>query len=113
MLDWLKKMNVEHPEFWKEYVSKFEKKSSRFVVLSTETSGLSPVKDVIFSIGAFAVVDNSLYIGDNFEVVLLQYKFFHDNGLMNEFLVESKMKKLSEPEAIQSFIEFIGNGTPY
>lgn len=109
MLDWLKKMNVEHPEFWKEYVSKFEKKSSRFVVLSTETSGLSPVKDVIFSIGAFAVVDNSLYIGDNFEVVLLQYKFFHDNGLMNEFLVESKMKKLSEPEAIQSFIEFIGN----
>lgn len=109
MLDWLKKMNVEHPEFWKEYVSKFEKKSSRFVVLSTETSGLSPVKDVIFSIGAFAVVDNSLYIGDNFEVVLLQYKFFHDNGLTNEFLVESKMKKLSEPEAIQSFIEFIGN----
>lgn len=109
MLDWLKKMNVEHPEFWKEYVSKFEKKSSRFVVLSTETSGLSPVKDVVFSIGAFAVVDNSLYIGDNFEVVLLQYKFFHDNGLTNEFLVESKMKKLSEPEAIQSFIEFIGN----
>jgi 3-methyladenine DNA glycosylase AlkC len=38
MLDWLKNINKEHPEFWKNYVSKFDKKSTRFVVLSTETS---------------------------------------------------------------------------
>jgi DNA polymerase-3 subunit epsilon len=37
MLDWLKNINKEHPEFWKNYVSKFDKKSTRFVVLSTET----------------------------------------------------------------------------
>jgi DNA polymerase-3 subunit epsilon len=79
------------------------------VVLSTETSGLNPDKDVILSIGSFAVIDNSIVIGDNFEAILLQYKFFHDNGLSNEFLVESKMKKLGEPEAIKLFIEFIGN----
>jgi DNA polymerase-3 subunit epsilon len=109
MLDWLKNINKEYPDFWKTYVSKFEKKSSRFVVLSTETSGLNPDKDVILSIGSFAVIDNSIVIGDNFESVLLQYKFFHDNGLSNEFLVESKMKKLGEPEAIKLFIEFIGN----
>ena len=109
MLDWLKNINKEYPDFWKTYVSKFEKKSSRFVVLSTETSGLNPDKDVILSIGSFAVIDNSIVIGDNFEAVLLQYKFFHDNGLSNEFLVESKMKKLGEPEAIKLFIEFIGN----
>lgn len=109
MLDWLKNINKEYPDFWKTYISKFENKSSRFVVLSTETSGLNPDKDVILSIGSFAVIDNSIVIGDNFEAVLLQYKFFHDNGLTNEFLVESKMKKLSEPEAIKLFIEFIGN----
>ena len=109
MLDWLKNINKEYPDFWKTYVSKFEKKSSRFVVLSTETSGLNPDKDVILSIGSFAVIDNSIVIGDNFEAILLQYKFFHDNGLSNEFLVESKMKKLGEPEAIKLFIEFIGN----
>jgi DNA polymerase-3 subunit epsilon len=34
MLDWLKNINKEHPEFWKNYVSKFDKKSTRF----TETS---------------------------------------------------------------------------
>ena len=109
MLDWLKNINKEYPEFWKTYVSKFEKKSSRFVILSTETSGLNPDKDVILSIGSFAIIDNSIVIGDSFEAVLLQYKFFHDNGLSNEFLVESKMKKLGEPDAITLFIEFIGN----
>ena len=109
MLDWLKNINKEYPEFWKTYLSKFDKKSSRFVVLSTETSGLNPVKDVILSIGSFSVIDNSIVIGDSFEAVLLQYKFLHDNGLSNEFLVESKMKKLGEAEAIKLFIEFIGN----
>ncbi|WP_291104143.1 MULTISPECIES: 3'-5' exonuclease [unclassified Flavobacterium] len=109
MLDWIKNINKEYPEFWKEYVSKFDKKSKRFVVLSTETSGLNPSKDVIVSIGSFAVVNNSILIGDSFETVLLQYKFFHDNGLTNEFVVESKMKKLGEPDAIQALIEFIGN----
>ncbi len=109
MLNWLKNVNKEHPEFWKTYLSKFEKKSDRFVVLSTETSGLNPNTDVITSIGSFAVINNTIFIGDNFEAILLQYKFFHDNGLTNEFVVESKMKKIGEPEAIQAFIEFIGN----
>ncbi|MFV8332944.1 PolC-type DNA polymerase III [Flavobacterium sp. GSP14] len=109
MLDWLKNINKEHPEFWKNYVSKFDKKSTRFVVLSTETSGMNAEKDVILSIGSFAVIDNSIVIGDSFEAVLLQYKFLHDNGLSNDFLVESKIKKLGEPEAITSLIEFIGN----
>jgi DNA polymerase-3 subunit epsilon len=109
MLDWLKHINKEYPEFWKTYLAKFDKKSTRFVVLSTETSGLNPVKDVILSIGSFAVVDNSILIGDSFETVLLQYKFLHDNGLSNEFIVESKMKKLGETEAIQTLIEYIGN----
>jgi DNA polymerase-3 subunit epsilon len=109
MIDWLKNINKEHPEFWKEYLSKFDKKSKRFVILSTETSGLNPAKDVILSIGSFAVVDNSIIIGDSFEAVLLQYKFLHDNGLSNEFIVESKMKKLGEPEAIKLLIDYIGN----
>ena len=109
MLDWLKNINKEYPEFWKTYLSKFDKKSSRFIVFSTETSGLNPLKDVILSIGSFSVIDNSIVIGDSFEAVLLQYKFLHDNGLSNEFLVESKMKKLGESEAIKLLIEFIGN----
>ena len=109
MLDWLKNINKEYPDFWKVYVSKFDTKSSRFVVLSTETTGLNPKNDVILSIGCFSVVNNSILIGDNFEAVLTQYKYFHDNGITTAFLAENTVKKTSEPEALKAFLEFIGN----
>ena len=109
MLDWLKNINKEYPEFWKTYLSKFDQKSKRYVVFTTETSGLNPEKDVILSIGSFAIVNNKIYIGDSFEAILLQYKYYSDNGLSNEFILESKMKKLNEPDAIHAFIDYIGN----
>ncbi len=109
MLDWLKNINKEYPDFWKDYLNKFETKPNRFVVLSTETSGLNPNKDVILSLGAFSVVDDSIVIKDNFESVLLQYKFLQDNGLSNEFIIESKMIKMQEPEALEAFVNFLGN----
>ena len=109
MLDWLKNINKDYPEFWKAYLSKFEQKSNRFVVLSTETSGLSLSKDVILSMGAFSIINDSIIIADSFETVIAQYKFFHDNGISNEFTVETKMKKMGEPDGIQALVEFIGN----
>ncbi|MBF4515897.1 3'-5' exonuclease [Flavobacterium sp. ANB] len=109
MLDWIKNINKEHPDFWKDYVTKFETKPNRFVVLSTETSGLNPDKDVILSLGAFSIVDDSVIIKDSFESVLLQTKFLQDNNISNEFIIESKMIKMEEAEAIEKFINFIGN----
>jgi DNA polymerase-3 subunit epsilon len=35
----------------------------------------------------------------------------HDNGLSNEFIIKSTQPKLGEREAIQAFIEYIGNAT--
>ncbi len=109
MIGWIKNINKEYPEFWKAYLSKFEKKSNRFVIICTETTGLSPNKDVILSIGSFSVINNSILIGDSFETIIAQYKFFQDNGISNEFTIESKMKKLTEFQGIQTFIEFIEN----
>ena len=109
MLDWLKQINKDTPDFWKAYLTKFGKKSNRYVVLSTETSGMNLSKDVILSIGAFAIVDDNIYIKDSFEAVLLQYKFLHDNHLSNEFIIESTLPKLAEVEAIKAFIDYIGN----
>ena len=109
MLDWLKNINKEYPDFWKNYLNKFETKPNRFVVISTETSGLNPDKDVILSIGSFAIMDNSIIIQDSFEAVLLQHKYFQENGLSNEFIIESKMKKLDEADAIQELIDYVGN----
>jgi DNA polymerase-3 subunit epsilon len=109
MLEWIKNINKDYPEFWKLYLAKFETKSNRYVILNTETTGLNPRKDVILSFGAIGVTDDIIRIGDNFEVVILQYKYLHDNGLSNEFLIESKMAKLAEPQAIQSLVDYIGN----
>ena len=111
MLDWLKNINKDYPDFWKVYLSKFEKKTSRFVVLSTETTGLDYKKDVILSISAFAIENNTILIGDSFELVLLQYIYNHDNGISNEFIIESKQPKLLEPQAIQAFVDYLGNST--
>jgi DNA polymerase-3 subunit epsilon len=109
MLDWIKNINKEYPEFWKLYLAKFESKSNRYVILNTETTGLNPKKDVILSFGALGVTSDIIRIGDNFEVVILQYKYLHDNDLSNEFLIESKLTKLAEYQAIQSLVEYIGN----
>ncbi|SCY11342.1 3'-5' exonuclease [Flavobacterium caeni] len=109
MFDWIKNINKDYPEFWKSYLGKFEKRSNRFVVLSTETTGLDPEKDVILSIGTVGVTDNSIVVSDSFEVVLLQYKFLHDNGMSNEFIIESTQPKLGEREALQAFVEYLGN----
>lgn len=109
MLEWLKQINKESPDFWKAYLAKFGKKSNRYVVLSTETSGMNLNSDVILSIGAFAIIDDSIHIKDSFEVVFLQYKFLHDNHLSNEFIIESKLPKLGESEAIKAFIDYLGN----
>ena len=109
MLDWLKNINKEYPPFWKVYLSKFESKPRRFVVMSTESSGFNPAKDVLYSFGAIAIVENKIVIGDNFETVMLQYKFLHDQGLSNDFLIKSELPKMTEPQAIEAFINYIGN----
>lgn len=111
MIDWLKNINKNYPDFWKNYLTKFEKKSNRYVCLSVETTGLNAKKDVILSFGAVAVVSNNIIVGDAFEIAIPQYKFLHDNGITNDFSLESSQPKLAEPAAIEAFIDYIGNAT--
>jgi DNA polymerase-3 subunit epsilon len=109
MLDWIKNINKEYPEFWKLYLAKFETKSNRYVIINTETSGFNPKKDVVISIGGIGMLNDVIKIGDNFEVVIMQYKYLHDQGLSNESIIDSKLTKLTEQQAIQAFVDYIGN----
>ena len=111
MFDWIKNITKESPQFWKNYAASFAVKTNRYVVLSTETTGLNPKKDVIVSIGAIAIADNAIIIADSFEVVIPQYQYLHDNGITNDFLIESAQKKMIESEAMEQFVDFIKNST--
>lgn len=109
MLDWLKNINKEYPDFWKEYLSKFDKKPQRIVVLDVYLSGSNPAKDVIFSFGAIGVVDDKIVISDTYETVIIQYKYLHDNHLPNDFIAKSNLTKNTEAQAVEDLINFVGN----
>ena len=107
MLDWIK--NKKHPEFWKTYLQKQDDKSSRYVTLSVQTTGVNPQKDVILTIGCVGILNNEIIIKDSFEVILLQYIYNHDNGFSNEFIIESKMPKSTEAQGIQKLVAYLEN----
>lgn len=109
MLEWLKNISKVYPDFWKTYLLTFNKKSKRFVVLSLNSTGKNLETDVILTISAFSIIDDSIHVGDSFEVILLQYKYFHDNKMPFDFIVHSKFKKLGEPDAIKSLLEYLEN----
>ena len=107
MLSWLIHNNKDAPDFYKRYLAKFDKKPNRFVILRTNSSGKNPEKDVLFSIGAVSVVNDQIILADSFEIMIYQYKYLHDQGLSNDFIVASKLPKKHEPAALEDFINFI------
>ena len=109
MLDWLK-INKDHPEFWRNYIQKFENKSKRFVVFSTETTGLDTEKDVILSIGAIGIENEKIIVKDSFDITILQDKFNPEVAIKNGILNNSD-EKVSQAEAISAFINYLGNAT--
>ncbi|MEL6832695.1 MAG: 3'-5' exonuclease [Bacteroidota bacterium] len=85
-MDWWKKIwpwgtkDLPDTPYWKAYQAHFMEQPTRstlirdlrFVVLDTETTGLDPQNDTILSIGAVAVRDQQIWIGDRFEAFLPQ-----------------------------------------
>jgi DNA polymerase III subunit epsilon len=104
MLDWLKNINKNYPEFWKNYLSKFEEKSNRFVVISTETTGSNVNKDAIISLAAIAILDNNIIISDSIELTI-------NKNQENDILNTKKTNQIIDNPLIESFINFIGNAT--
>ena len=111
MLKWFK--HKDYPEFWITYSNHFNQKNpndlntTRFVVFDTETTGLNPSKDRILSIGATAIIGNTLDVGDSFEIYLKQDKFNADTVEIHGILKEGSITKYDEKEAIMQFLEYI------
>lgn len=108
MLNWLKNITKEYPDFWKNYLLQFESKSNRYVVLYLEKSGLNPTKDRILSMGCFGIENNRLALGDHFEIEINT----DDNEAtlkINDLYLTDSVEKTDESEAIQRLIDYIGN----
>jgi len=113
MLSWFK--HKHYPLFWISYLKKFKIiqpksiKNTRFVVFDTETTGFNVSNDKILSIGAISIFNNEIDVADSFEVYLKQDEFKAETVEIHGILKEGNLLKVTENEAIEQFINYIGN----
>ncbi len=104
-----------YPDFWMAYAESFEVglpetlDEIRFVVFDTETTGLDIDKDRILSIGALSLQNNTITVNQSFEVYLYQHFYHAKNIAVHGILEEESEPKITELEAIQLALSFIGN----
>jgi len=112
MLDFLHK---NKPLFWRDYLKLFKQKqvqtiaTAHFIIFDTETTGLDFKTDCILSIGAVSLKNNIIDVAQGLEIYLQQDKFNHESVKIHGILKEGNYKKLTEKEAIEAFVKYIGN----
>lgn len=83
--------------------------SSRCVVVDVETSGLDLQEDTLISIGAVAVTNGRIVLGDSFSVVLQQEKVSQrDNILLHGIGGNAQVEGVPPAEALLGFLAFLG-----
>jgi DNA polymerase-3 subunit epsilon len=82
---------------------------SRCVVVDVETSGLSLQDDKLISIGAVAVVNGKVSLGDSFYVVLQQQSASEKgNILLHGIGTAEQLEGVLPADALLDFLEFLG-----
>ena len=82
---------------------------SRFVVVDVETSGLNLLEDKLISIGAVAVVNGKISLGDSFYVVLQQRAASEKGNILLHGIGTSEQLEGAPPaEALLAFLDFLG-----
>ena len=110
---WFKKK--KYPVFWNDYLRKFKTpqpktvENTRFVVFDTETTGFDTLKHRILSIGAVSIFNKIINVSDSIEVYLKQEKFKAETVEIHGILKEGNLLKINENEAIEQFINYLGN----
>lgn len=83
--------------------------SGRCVVVDVETTGLNLMRDTLISIGAVAVVDGRIALGDSFYVVLQQRESSGKENILVHGISGSVQREGTDPaEALLDFLEFLG-----
>ena len=84
-------------------------KSVRFVVLDTETTGFDFTTDRILCIGAIVLQNNIIPVLDSFEVFIQQEHYDQSTAKIHGILKKFVIDRPSEFEALQQFLEFLGD----
>jgi DNA polymerase-3 subunit epsilon len=81
----------------------------RCVVVDVETTGLNLMSDTLISIGAVAMVDGRIALGDSFYVVLQQRVSSRKENILVHGISGTVQREGMEPvEAMLAFLEFLG-----
>ncbi len=81
----------------------------RFVSLDTETTGLNPHTDPIVTIGAVAVQNGEILLGDSFEA-LLKITRNTDAVTVHGVTRDESLAGIDEPAALESFLDYLKDG---
>jgi DNA polymerase-3 subunit epsilon len=81
----------------------------RFVSLDLETTGLDPVRDAIVTIGAVAISDGEILIGDSYSALL---RVGHNTAAVAVHGVtrDQSLKGLDEALVVEGFLDYLADG---
>ncbi len=83
--------------------------ATRLVVVDVETTGLDLARDTLISIGAVAVVNGRIALGENFSVVLQQDKASQrENILIHGISGKEQRDGVAPADALLAFLEYLG-----
>lgn len=83
--------------------------ASRYVVVDVETTGLNLMHDRLISIGAVAVVQGKIDLGDSFYVVLQQRSASDkDNILIHGISTTAQLEGRPPHDALLDFLDYLG-----
>ncbi len=81
----------------------------RIVVVDVETTGLDLANDTLISIGAVAVVNGRIALGDSFSVVLQQREISrHENILIHGISGAVQREGAPPADALLAFLDYLG-----
>lgn len=88
------------------------KSDARIVVLDVETTGLDLVRDRLISIGAVAVVDGRINLGESFSVVLRQKDASSKANILVHGISGDEQREGAPPaDALLDFLEYLGKSS--
>lgn len=115
MIRFFKKKTPALPEFWQTYEATFKEKQPedlpavRFVVLDTETTGFDYDHDRILCIGALQLQAHTIAVASVLEVYVKQSYYNRETAKIHGILREGNALQVTEPEALQDFLAYVGN----